>query len=89
LWIVPAQVEGAWRLAQGELTLKQEAQMISGTLSSGGDVTPIANGRLRGDQVGFTAGGVEYSGRVSGDRMEGAVKPGTATTAWSAVRIRQ
>ncbi len=33
LWIVPAKVEGTWKLAQGGLTLKQEFQMISGTLN--------------------------------------------------------
>src|SRR4051812_35396041 len=30
LWIVPAKVEGNWQLADGELTLKQTYQMISG-----------------------------------------------------------
>src|SRR5262249_23473040 len=40
LYIVPAQVAGTWRLQQGELTLKQNYQMLSGTLSSGGNSTP-------------------------------------------------
>ena len=35
LWIVPAKVEGSWKLAQGALTLKQSFQMISGALKSG------------------------------------------------------
>ena len=35
LWIVPAKVGGTWNLSQGELTLKQTFQMISGTLRSG------------------------------------------------------
>src|SRR3972149_5224331 len=30
-WIVPAKVEGTWILPQGELTIKQTFQMISGT----------------------------------------------------------
>src|SRR5213593_592064 len=38
LWIVPAKVEGTWNLTQGELTLKQAFQMISGTLRSGSSV---------------------------------------------------
>src|ERR1700757_4370926 len=35
LWIVPAKVEGTWKLPQGELALKQSYQTISGTLKSG------------------------------------------------------
>src|SRR5712671_3738116 len=40
-WIVPAKVEGTWTLAQGDLALTQQFQMISGTLGS----TPITNGK--------------------------------------------
>ncbi len=35
LWIVPAKVAGTWHSAQGDLTLKQEFQMVQGTLKSG------------------------------------------------------
>ena len=84
LWIVPARVEGTWQLAQGELALKQDFQMIAGTLKSGGKTLPIANGRLRGDQISFTAGGAAYRGRVSGSRIEGSVKAGRAVSDWSA-----
>src|SRR3954468_6210392 len=34
LWIVPAKVSGNWRLGDGDLGLKQEFQMIQGTLKS-------------------------------------------------------
>src|SRR3989338_2841151 len=71
LWIVPAKAQGAWQLPQGELTLKQEFQMLSGALKSGSNTTPITNGRLLGDQITFSAGGAEYTGRVSGNAMEG------------------
>jgi predicted RNA methylase len=70
LWIVPAKVEGAWRLPQGELALKQNFQMISGTLESGNGATPITNGKVNGEQISFTAGGTQYTGRVNGDMME-------------------
>src|SRR5262249_46460021 len=72
LWIVPAKVEGTWRLQQGELTLKQEYQMVSGTLGT----APIANGRLRGEQLTFAVGGAEYTGRVNGNSIEGTVSSG-------------
>ena len=83
LWIVPAKAEGSWQLAQGALTLKQSFQMISGTLKSGNNSTPIANGKLNGDQITFNAGGVLYTGRVSGNVMEGSVSTGGS---WKAMR---
>jgi hypothetical protein len=79
---VPAKVQGTWRLSQGELTLKQDYQMISGSLGS----TPITSGRLRGDQITFSAGGAEYTGRVDGRSIEGTVSTGGKVTAWKATR---
>ena len=86
LWIVPAKAAGNWHLAQGELTLKQEFQMVNGTLKSGGNALPVTNGRLRGDAISFSAGGANYTGRVNGSRMEGNVTTGGNTTAWTATR---
>jgi SAM-dependent methyltransferase len=86
LWIVPAKAEGTWKLPQGELTLNQNFQMVSGTLRSGGNATPIMNGRLRGDQISFIAGGAQYTGRVSGNAIEGTVKSGGTNGKWSATR---
>jgi len=86
LWIVPAKAGGTWQLPQGELTLKQVFQMLSGTLKSGSNTTPITNGRLLGDQITFSAGGAEYTGRVSGNAMEGSVKSGASSGKWKATR---
>jgi len=76
LWIVPAKVEGTWQLGGGELILKQTYQMISGSLRSGGKTVQIANGKLKGDQIMFNAGGSVYTGRVNGNGMEGAISSG-------------
>ncbi|MBI4191106.1 MAG: class I SAM-dependent methyltransferase [Betaproteobacteria bacterium] len=86
LWIVPAKVAGAWQLPQGELTLRQNFQAVEGTLKLGERVTPIANGRLRGDRLSFRAGGAEYSGKVGGNSIEGSVKSGGNQSKWSATR---
>ena len=86
LWIVPAKVAGTWRLPQGDLTLKQDFQMISGTLKAGNNSTPISNGRLRGDQINFTAGGAQYTGRVNGNAIEGTIKSGGNDGKWNATR---
>jgi precorrin-6B methylase 2 len=87
-WIVPAKVEGTWILPQGKLTLKQEFQMISGTLESGATVAPV-NGKLSGDQITFSAGNVSYTGRVNGNTMQGTVRSGGVTTPWSATLVRK
>ena len=55
LWIVPAKVDGSWQVGDGELKLKQEFQMLTGTLSAGGAETPV-KGSMRGDRITFTAG---------------------------------
>ena len=69
LWIVPAKVQGTWKTPQGELALKQTFQNITGTLKNGNVVTPI-NGKLNGEQISFSGGGVQYTGQVQGNTME-------------------
>ncbi len=83
LWIVPARVAGSWQSTLGELTLKQNFQMLEGTLKTGTGAVPISKARLNGDQIRFSAGAVEYSGRVSGNRIEGSFE-GAASGTWSA-----
>lgn len=89
LWIVPAKVEGTWKLGEGELALHQSFQMISGTLKSGSNVISIKDGRLTGDQIRFVAGDSEYTGTVSGKSMEGTVKTGGKTARWTATWLSQ
>jgi Methyltransferase domain len=84
LWIVPAKVGGTWKLPQGELTLKQTFQMISGTLKNGNVITPIS-GKLNGDQISFTGGGAQYTGQVNGNTIDGTVKGGS-NGKWTATR---
>jgi precorrin-6B methylase 2 len=69
LWIVPARVAGSYAIADGQLVLKQEFQMLSGTLrTANGPVT--VEGRVRGEDVSFKAGGKEYRGRMNGKAFE-------------------
>jgi hypothetical protein len=85
-WIVPAKVEGKWRLGSGELTLTQEFQMLHGTLASNGKSLPISEARMRGDQITFSAGGAVYTGRLKAGTMAGTAQNGGRQTTWSAVR---
>jgi SAM-dependent methyltransferase len=86
LWIVPAKVEGTWRFPQNELRLTQAFQTVGGSLggSAGGVVT---NGKLRGDQLTFTVGGGQFSGRVNGDVIEGTLTANGRSTSWRGTRV--
>src|SRR5947208_6141111 len=50
LWIVPARVAGSYKTPAGYLTLKQEYQMLSGTLIANNRTVPL-EGRVRGDEL--------------------------------------
>jgi SAM-dependent methyltransferase len=78
-WIVPAKVEGTWNSDKGPLVLKQQFQMLSGTL--GGNA--ISDGKLKGDAIEFSAGGVRYTGKVVGNVIQGA---SVGSGAWRATR---
>jgi hypothetical protein len=78
-WIVPARVEGAWKLASGDqsfdLALSQNYQELAGTATIDGRKGPV-RGRLRGSDIDFTidvAGrSTRFRGVVTGDGMQGA-----------------
>jgi SAM-dependent methyltransferase len=80
LWIVPARVGATWRTPQGDLTLTQRFQFVSGTLGT----DPIENGRVRGEEISFTVGTATYSGRVEGDRMRLSAPVNGKRVEWTA-----
>jgi SAM-dependent methyltransferase len=82
LYYAPAKVGGSWRLPQGTLRFEQSFQMLSGSLNN----APIANGRLKGEEISFTVGEAQYVGRVSGNVMSGEVK-GPRPGPWRATRV--
>lgn len=86
-WIVPARVEGRWALPQGELTLQQRFQVVSGTLKTAAGSIPITDGRLTGGQLSFSAGDARYSGRVEGETIVGGVMTGGNVRVWEARRV--
>ncbi|HEX8192406.1 MAG TPA: class I SAM-dependent methyltransferase [Allosphingosinicella sp.] len=92
LWVVPARVEGRWRMVRAEggaaeLTLRQSFQRLEGTLAAGGRSVPVRDGRLNGAHIRFAAGdggaAALYEGIVRGDTIE--ARPGTG--AWRATRV--
>jgi len=70
LWIVPAQVAGRWRLRDGELTLTQAFQRVSGTITTGATTTAVT-GLLRGTEIELTsATDAAWKGRVRNGALE-------------------
>ena len=85
LWIVPVKVAGTWKMAQGELTIKQVYQTFRGTLKNGAGTLPIA-GRIRGDQVNFHGGKTQFTGRVDGNVIEGYARTASVDSKFRAMR---
>jgi precorrin-6B methylase 2 len=86
LYIVPAKVEGTWKSSVGELRLLQAFQVVTGTITTtAGKSSPI-NGKLRGEQLTFTADGQEYSAVVRGNQISGTVRAGSGSTNWTATK---
>ena len=100
LWIIPADVSGEWRLepergSAGKsytVELQQKYQQVSGTATSGGKPAPLSNLRVRGDSLSFVVGGegdgVEFTGRVNGDRASGTTKGNGGGWSWTATRTK-
>ena len=87
LYLVPAQVAGAWRLPTGEVRFTQDFQALSGTLIFPGGRYVAANGRITGDHIRFSAGLDVFTGRVRGDQMSGEAS-GAFSGYWKATRLR-
>jgi hypothetical protein len=83
LYIVPAWVQGTWRLGDGELTLAQDFESLSGSLRR----VPLVNARVSADRIRFLAGLDDYVGRVHGDTITGTVS-GSRSGPWSAARVK-
>lgn len=85
LWIVPAGVDGTWRVEHPgragketfELVIKQRYQMMEGNARRGNRIAPLS-GSLQGERIRFSFPdeGFErvYVGRVVDDRIEGRVR---------------
>ena len=86
LWIIPAKVDGAWRMPRGELVLAQNFQMLAGTMHSPAGARPISDGKMNGDEISFTVGDRTYKGRVTGNKIEGTISDGGT---WQATRQRE
>ena len=98
LWIVPALADGTWRWNGSgngpkdyEVSLRQQFQKVDGAARLDGKPGQLRDVNLRGDQISFTvldADGArrDFSGRISGNTMQGVVKQPGGEAKWSATR---
>jgi precorrin-6B methylase 2 len=97
LWIVPARVNGTWKLRMGdgnepELSLTQRYQTLEGSVRYGRLQAGLRDARMSGERISFTfmdQSGALYTatGRVNGEAMEGTLRSASgAETRWTARR---
>jgi hypothetical protein len=56
--------------------------MIPGILKTGGKSVDISKGRLRGNEITFTAGSEVYNGIVNGTKIDGIITSGGINKKW-------
>lgn len=85
-WIVPAKVEGSWKIEGGALKLTQKFQEVFGEMTVGGKTMPISAGKLAGTRFTFMADGQNYEGVVASNSISGVVNRVNGVEKWSATR---
>lgn len=91
LWIVPAKIQGNWKMNGGGLVIKQVFQIFEGVFrADDGSTQRLTHVDLRGDRINFRIGEAAYTGQVSGPVMQGTMraKPDAPATSWSASLIK-
>ncbi len=102
-WVIPGNAAGKWHwtLPVGgkdlpfDAVVTQNFQMIKGSVDTAGASQPLADAKLRGEDIAFNAAdssGTRYafSGHISGDTIHGSVRVSSATAmrelTWEATR---
>ena len=78
-------VDGKWNITvKSELNLKTDGDKLTGTASGAQGSNEIANGKVDGDNVSWSADikqpfpmTLEFAGKVDGDAISGNVKAGS------------
>ncbi len=84
-WVVPARIEGTWKMNNGTLNLRQKFQMVEGTYSDNKSKYPVT-GKLTGSSIVLNIGDYEYRGTVEQNVMEGTYIQSGNHSGWKAVR---
>jgi len=77
LWVVPAQVRGAWQASVGwRLRIHQNYQLVEVEAARDGKPLVVEAARLEGEKLRFSGPGYAFSGHVAGDRIAGELQSG-------------
>ena len=101
LWVVPARVEGTWRIALGgatdrpyTITLRQKFQSVEGEAQLGGQRIELKASPLVGNKIHFVlqppgprAAPREFRGVIEGDQMRGEATVAQSAVRWTAKRV--
>ena len=82
LWIVPAKIDGVWKMEGGQAIITQTFQYFSGTFTRGNADTKFT-GKIKGNEISFYVEGTEFTGTLSGNTISGTLDGGGS---WSATR---
>lgn len=81
LWIVPARVEGTWKLDNGSLVLQQKYQKVTGTWNN----EEITEGLINGTKISFKVNKETYIGTIAENNIQGIVITNKGARKWMAV----
>jgi len=79
LWVVPAEVRGAWRGAGWRLRIDQSYDDVGIEGSASGRTVSFSGARIRGDDISWDADGRHFHGRVAGSKIVGELAGGAGS----------
>ena len=86
LWIVPAKVR---RLGMAGRLARAGTELPVVRAHQGRMCTRAHEGKMQGDVISFIAGGMTYTGKVSGEVIEGTVTTPSGSRPWRAARSKR
>ena len=101
LWVVPARVEGTWRITPAggtdkpyTLALRQKFQVVEGEAKQRGKRVELKSARLEGNTIRFVlqpavphAAPREFRGVIEGDQIRGQVTVAEGAAPWTGKRV--
>ncbi len=93
LWIVPAKVEGHWRLEGWserpiDLTFSQQYEKVEGAIRRGNSVTALSEAELKGERIRFSFTDQEGMHELIGRVADNFILPEDESESWRMVRAR-
>jgi hypothetical protein len=88
LWIVPAEVRGAWKGGGWQLHIDQSYQEITIDGTRDGKAASFTRAAMNGREISWRAGEADFRGQVAGERIVGELTEPGAKRALELQRAR-